>query len=137
MPAAAAIFDRELKAVANDSALYGFQVDTAGITNGCIDQLIQMPFFPELAYNNTYGVQFIPEAAYEDSLANYTKSGGCRDLINQCRALGDEGDPDWSGSNETVNAACQEATTYCEINVSYAFDALSDVSPLCTPINKS
>lgn len=128
MPAAAAIFDQELKAVANDSALHGFQVDTAGITNGCIDQLVQMPFFPEQAYNNTYGVQFVPESVYEESRANFTKEGGCRDLINRCRNLGEEGDANWSGANETVNAACQEATTYCELNVAYAFDALANVS---------
>jgi len=37
------------------------QVDTAIITNGCIDELSQGEWYPHLAYNNTYGIEVIPE----------------------------------------------------------------------------
>lgn len=37
------------------------QVDTAIINNGCIDQLYEAEWYPQLAYNNTYGIQVIPE----------------------------------------------------------------------------
>lgn len=75
--------------------------------------LYQVPGWPSLAYNNTDDHPFISHAEYESALHNFTKPGGCRDLIEQCRALGQEGDPDWNGNNATVNKVCVLATDYC------------------------
>jgi hypothetical protein len=66
-----------------------------------------------MAYNNTYSLEVIPKAVYEEALNNYTKPGGCQDLILQCRELGDTYDPDQVAINGTVNAACDEAFAYC------------------------
>jgi len=104
-------------------------MDTLGITNGCIDQLYHTPSYPEYAYNNTYGVQFIPEPIYKEAVLNFTKPGGCKDLTLQCRELGEQGDPDWTGNNATVNTACDLATEYCFVYVAGAFIALNNVSP--------
>jgi len=88
-----------------------------GITNGAIDLGQSMPFYPEYAFNNTYKKPLISEDMYLGAKNNYTKEGGCQDLIARCRALGREGDPASKGNNETVNTACQLATSYCMIYV--------------------
>ena len=94
-----------------------WSIDNMGITNGAIDLGQSMPFYPEYAFNNTYNKPLISEDMYLGAKNNYTKEGGCQNLIARCRALGKEGDPDFKGNNETVNTACQLATSYCMINV--------------------
>lgn len=86
---------------------------TLGLTNACVDQLVSGSTYPEMSYNNTYGVHFIPESFYEGELHNFSKPNGCIDLIKNCRALGEAGDPDWTRANATVNAACILATQWC------------------------
>jgi hypothetical protein len=87
-------------------------LDTLGLTNGCIDSKIEGPFYPEYAFNNTYGLQVIPESVYLDAKNNMTKEGGCLDLIDQCRTLAIY-DSENLGTNDTINAACALATQYC------------------------
>jgi hypothetical protein len=111
-----------------------FTLDTIGVTNGCIDMIHQGPLYPQFAYNNTYGFEAIPKVVYEEASANFTKPGGCRDLILRCRELGKIGDPGFVGNNETVNEACVDATKYCSAYVLGAYDALSNVwSPFLLP----
>ena len=85
-----------------------------------------MEEFPEFAYNNTYDVRFTSEMVYHEAMDNITKPDGCLALINECRQLSNVSDPSFSGSNQTVNEACQTAFDYCEL-VIFAFDALNDV----------
>ncbi|ORX94028.1 Alpha/Beta hydrolase protein [Clohesyomyces aquaticus] len=100
-------------------------LDTLGLTNACIDSRIEAPFYPEMAFNNTYGFQAIPENIYQEARNNMTKKGGCMDLLDQCRALGKVSDPDNVGNNDTVNAACGLATGYCFEFVQGAYTAVS------------
>ncbi|KAJ5986490.1 Carboxypeptidase S1 [Penicillium sp. IBT 35674x] len=88
-------------------------LDTLGIINGCVDLLVQAPTYPVMAYNNTYGIETINKTVYEEALNAWSKPGGCKDLITDCRALAAEGDPQMYGNNETVNKACQKANTFC------------------------
>ncbi len=88
-------------------------MDTLGITDGCVDILISTPSYPDYAHNNTYGLQLFSDAVSEGTTQNFTKPSGCRDLIKECRALGEQGDPEWIGNNNTVNQACTLATQYC------------------------
>ena len=76
-----------------------------------------------MAYNNTYDLQVISEAAYNEALLNFTKPGGCRDLVEQCQALGRIHDPEEVAINATVNELCFEATAYCSQYVVGAYDA--------------
>jgi hypothetical protein len=63
-------------------------IETIGLINGCTDILSSGAFYPEQAYNNTYGIQAITEDVYEASkLAYYQEPGGCRSLTETCRAL--------------------------------------------------
>ena len=43
----------------------------------------------------------------------YYGEGGCRDRINNCRALSLEYDPTQRGVNTSVNEICQDAETFC------------------------
>ncbi|EAW12632.1 putative carboxypeptidase S1 [Aspergillus clavatus NRRL 1] len=92
-------------------------LDTLGIINGCVDLLTQAPFYPAMAYNNTYGIEAINQTVYERAMRAWSKPGGCRDLIVRCRELAAEGDPAMHGGNETVNAACRVANNYCNNQV--------------------
>jgi hypothetical protein len=99
---------------------------TLGMTNACIDQLYSGPQYPVFAYNNTYGVHFIPESVAEAEVHNMTKPDGCADLIQQCRELGNIGDPEWIGTNDTVNEACNLATDWCTAYVTGGLPGLTN-----------
>ena len=103
-------------------------VDSVGWTNGCVDLLYQGEWYPEQAYNNTYDLQVIPKAVYEQSLHNFTKAGGCRDQILECRSLGDKHDPDFLGISKKTNTACINALVYCFEYVSGGYSAYSNRS---------
>lgn len=103
-------------------------VETVGWTNGCVDMLYQGEWFPEQAYNNTYGLQVITKEVYEEALQNFTMPGGCRDQITECRRLGDLYDPDQVNSNANVTEACVGATVYCFAYVLGAYEAASNRS---------
>lgn len=103
-------------------------ISTVGWTNGCVDMLYQGEWFPEQAYNNTYGLQVITKDVYEEALQNFTKPGGCRDQITECRRLGNLYDPDQLNSNSNVTDACIAATIYCFGYVLGAYEAASNRS---------
>lgn len=103
-------------------------VDALGITNACVDLMPSIAGYPEFAYNNTYGIPFGNKSLYEEAMYNATKPDGCLDLVAACRALGLEGDPDFTGRNTTVNEICMEAFAFCESNVIQSFPELNQVS---------
>ncbi|KAE8330581.1 Alpha/Beta hydrolase protein [Aspergillus sergii] len=92
-------------------------IDTLSIHNGCSDITTQGAFYPEYAYNNTYGVQAITETQYEEAKYNWTKPGGCLDMAVQCQELAQKLDPYNFGNNAEVNDACFAADEYCYENV--------------------
>lgn len=112
----------------NDSHAKKFHLGTLGITNGCIDSKIQVMAYPEFAYNNTYGIQVISKEVYEVAMKNITKEGGCYDLIDQCRALQTEKDPEQLGNDIEVNTACVAATELCFNDIQGAYTAASSRS---------
>jgi carboxypeptidase C (cathepsin A) len=117
-------FERQnVKIEAGDLKGRCLKLGTAVITNGEIDFLYQTETYPSMAHNNTYSFEAITEEAYVESITNYTKPGGCRDLIQQCRELGELSDPDEVGLNETVNDLCASATGYCYKYVLGAYGA--------------
>ncbi|KAK5688402.1 hypothetical protein LTS10_000380 [Elasticomyces elasticus] len=94
-------------------------VDTIGFTNGCIDFPYQAAGWPQMAHNNTYGLEIINKTVYEEAMAAVIE---CNTLVSECRELGELSDPEQFATNETVNGICEEATTYCYYNVSGPFD---------------
>ncbi|RDW78733.1 putative carboxypeptidase S1 [Aspergillus mulundensis] len=121
-PSFTAFFQEQNEKIANGSLTsagesHYIHLDTLGIINGCIDLLVQSPSYPEIAYNNTYGIEAINETIYDFAMNAWSKPGGCRDQIIRCRELAAEGDPYMYGNNRTVNAACSAADSYCGNNV--------------------
>ncbi|KAL8825675.1 MAG: hypothetical protein Q9170_007707, partial [Blastenia crenularia] len=122
-PAFTAFFEEQNMRIANKSISeegdeYIIHLDTLGIVNGCVDLLIQEPYYPEFAYNNTYGIQSINQSLYQGALDNFNRPDtGCKALILKCQALATEGDPNATGNNDTVNQACSDANIYCTNNV--------------------
>jgi carboxypeptidase C (cathepsin A) len=57
-----------------------------GIVNGCVDDLVQAPYYPSMAVNNTYSLTAINPTLATLASGSFSASGGCRDQINQCRA---------------------------------------------------
>ena len=118
-PAITAFFEEQNMRIANGSInttgdTHPIHLDTLGIINGCVDLLTQALAYPEIAYNNTYGIQAIDKNLYQDAVNSFNRPGdGCKDLILKCRRLADEGDPDFTGNNDTVNSACSDADSYC------------------------
>lgn len=86
------------------------RLDTVGIVNGCIDILTQMPSYPHMAYNNTYGVQVINDTEYTAAINSFP---ACRSQVEACRSLAAEQDPSGLGNVEEVNKACSDAYYYC------------------------
>lgn len=119
-PATTAFFEEQNERIANQSiseqgSTYVIHLDTLGIINGCVDLLTQELAYLTMAYNNTYGIQAINESLYQQGVDAFNEpETGCRDLIMTCRSLAAQGDPDFIGTNDTVNSACQDATQFCQ-----------------------
>ncbi|TKA68290.1 hypothetical protein B0A55_04291 [Friedmanniomyces simplex] len=94
----------------NGSSVIELPIDTIGFTNGCVDLLYQAEFYPQMAYNNTYGLQVINETVYEAAMAALPD---CLQLVRECRSLSQQYDPDQFANNETVNAVCNNAVSSC------------------------
>lgn len=89
-------------------------LDTLGIINGCADFCTQAPYWVEMAYNNTYGIQFITKEDYEHAMDSYYKPGGCKDAYTKCHTLEQQLDPEDYGNVEEVNAACMAVGDICK-----------------------
>ncbi|KAJ9243607.1 hypothetical protein DTO207G8_1686 [Paecilomyces variotii] len=117
-PSFTAFFQEQNEKIQNgtlkgDGETHYIHLDTLGIINGCVDLLEQQLSYPEFAYNNTYGIQAINESVYNAAVDAWSRPGGCKDLIVECRNLAAEGDSGLNGSNATVNEACQKANSFC------------------------
>lgn len=125
-PAYAAYFESQNKAIQNGTLKengdgYILNLDTLGIINGCVDMLVQEPSYPEIAYNNTYGIQAISETLYNESLNAFMMQDGCRDKINNCRSIAAQQDPTNQGNSGQVDSVCSEAADYCSTEVEGAY----------------
>ncbi|KAI1780248.1 serine carboxypeptidase [Hypoxylon cercidicola] len=122
-PEFAAFFEEQNQKIENgtwndtDGENYIINFDTLILINSCIDRQIQWPAYPHIAYNNTYGLETVNETVYLAMVDALERPGGCRDQINDCRALAYTYDPDNIGINETVNRVCSNAESFCSSNV--------------------
>lgn len=65
-------------------------LDTIGLVNACVDLETQLPHYPQMAYNNLYGIKAISEEEHETSLAAWPQ---CKNLTRTCRSMTEEMDP--------------------------------------------
>ncbi|KAI1954936.1 hypothetical protein LOZ12_000816 [Ophidiomyces ophidiicola] len=90
---------------------------TLGIMQGCIDDLVQNPYYPIFAYNNTYGLRALSSNDVTAFHKRFYQPGGCKDQVEACRASVRSLDPDNLGNVDRVNAACFQATVTCNTDV--------------------
>jgi carboxypeptidase C (cathepsin A) len=109
-PTTAAFFQTQNEKIANGTTAPGdrfdIHLDTLGIINGCVDVLSMQQSYPNIAYNNTYGLQTISQSDYEGAMALF---GQCAEAIAECRALASQFDPTNQGGNIRVDDACSNA----------------------------
>lgn len=89
------------------------KLTSLGIINGLVDHLIQTPSLPKFAYNNTYGIQAIDQTTQLNALSDFSASGGCKDLITQCRDSMTAHDPHGEGDDGATNKICERANEAC------------------------
>jgi carboxypeptidase C (cathepsin A) len=85
-------------------------IDTVGIVNGCIDMLTQVPFYPKMAKNNTYGLDLMSDEAYAAAVKSFPK---CKVLTEACQSAAYRLDPMNTGANDEVNQECKKAFDFC------------------------
>ncbi|KKY16990.1 putative carboxypeptidase s1 [Phaeomoniella chlamydospora] len=95
------------------------QIDlvSLGIINGCIDDLVQGPFYPKFAYSNTYSIQALSLVDEQTAANAFLATNGCQQLIKSCRSQADSSDTDNKGDVANVNAICYQATATCASEV--------------------
>ncbi|KAK7569886.1 Alpha/Beta hydrolase protein [Phyllosticta citricarpa] len=93
-------------------------LNTLGIGNGVIDELIQTPHYPEFAVNNTYGIKGINDTEYGFAKFALNRKGGCLDQIRDCRRT--------NLTSPTERAICAQAANMCRDNVEGVYESLSD-----------
>lgn len=118
-PSFAAFFQKQNERIADGELgeYHPIHLDTLGVLNGCVDLLTQAPYYPQMAYNNTYGLETINRTSFEGAMHAWSKPGGCKDRILECRRQASQGDPDMTGHNATVNKVCSDASDFCSNKV--------------------
>lgn len=120
-PAMAAFFQSQNSRRQTDLEFANSTVEVSlvslGIINGWIDLLVQTPYHPKFAYENTYSIEAISQLEELNALSAYGNTDGCQQQTSTCRAQEAALDPQGYGNVDVVNQACSEAQTYCQTNV--------------------
>lgn len=109
-PAFASYFEEQNEAIANGQAANGtlaIRLQSVGIIDGLVDDLIQDYYYPLFAYNNTYDIELIDQTTQLNALNNYTYQ--CLPAIQSCRSAA----VDPYGDNEDTNQLCESAQWTC------------------------
>lgn len=110
-PVFASYFEQQNQAIVNgqlpNSSTLAIRLQSIGILNGQIDDLIQNRYFAEFAYNNTYGIQAISQTSQINALTNFTNT--CVPAIQACRSAGSS----LYGDDAESNRLCEAAQYTC------------------------
>ncbi|KID67648.1 carboxypeptidase S1, partial [Metarhizium hybridum] len=89
------------------------RLSSLGIVNGCIDQEVQVPFYPIFANDNTYKYKALSDEAAAYYGRRFSAPGGCKDKVQQCAAVAMAQDPAGQGNQPEANRLCDAANTAC------------------------
>lgn len=87
------------------------QLESVGIINGLVDDLIQDYYYPFFAYNNTYGIQAINQTQELNDINTYTSE--CAPQISACQSAQASTDPLGYGDVNSTDATCSAAQKTC------------------------
>lgn len=108
---------RRLNGSLSQNGTLEIHLASLGIVNGCVDDLIQSPYYPYMAVNNSYGLTTINPTRAELALRSFDAPGGCKSLIEQCRLAVSLQDPNHEGDVPSVNNLCATAYSTCSAKV--------------------
>lgn len=89
------------------------ELDTLIIISGCIDPIMYYSF-PDIIWDNTYGLQLLNETIRNNMLYDLHQPNGCLAKFWQCGNASQLYDPVNGGVNRTVNEICKDATHFCD-----------------------
>ncbi len=97
------------------------QLRSVGIIQGCIDDLIQAPYYPRFATNNTFGIQAMSATNALNAAGSFLEPGGCQELITSCRDNATSMDPNNEGDVDAVSQLCKAAQSSCTTNLAQPY----------------
>ncbi|KAK4503278.1 hypothetical protein PRZ48_006706 [Zasmidium cellare] len=110
-PVFATYFEEQNAAIASgqlpSNSTLPIKLQSLGIMNGLVDDLIQDYYFADFAYNNTYGIEIISRTDQLNALNLF--SNQCQPAIQSCRMA----NQDLFGDNEQANKLCEAAQWTC------------------------
>ena len=114
-PVFATYFEEQNEARRNgtvpSNSTLAIQLQTVGIINGKIDDLVQDYYYPFFAYNNTYGIEAISQVEELNELSEFTSD--CMSQINDCRSTVTFTDAEDNGDVDATNDLCSQALVTC------------------------
>ena len=122
-PAFANFFEQQNQRRRNGSipsnSTLAINLESVGIMNGLVDDLIQDYYYPLFAYNNTYGIEAISSTVELNTISQY--SAQCVTAIQSCRAAMNSTDAEGYGDVASTNTLCEAAQLTCaNTTASYA-----------------
>ncbi|GIZ40957.1 hypothetical protein CKM354_000427700 [Cercospora kikuchii] len=97
------------------------ELDTLLLISGFIDPDTYLSY-PELVWNNTYGLQLVNKTVRDEMIDSLYKKDGCLEQTWKCGNTSQLYDPDSRGINATVNKICADAGDFCGYNVQRRFN---------------
>ncbi|KAJ3496145.1 hypothetical protein NLG97_g2868 [Lecanicillium saksenae] len=61
-------------------------LDTLGIINGIVDEVLQEEAYISFPVNNTYGITVFNQSLHDELMHNFTRPGGCKEQISACQS---------------------------------------------------
>ncbi|KAK0629150.1 Alpha/Beta hydrolase protein [Bombardia bombarda] len=104
---------RQNGSLANSTTL-DIRLVALGIVNGCVDDLVQGPYYTTMAVNNSYGLQLLSPVRAALANGSFYAPSGCQDLTQQCQQQVAALDPNNATNVKTVNSLCGAATMTCQ-----------------------
>lgn len=99
------------------SKILEIRLDSVGIIQGCVDDLVQGRFYPIFANNNTYSIRAISLSDQQASANSFLSADGCQQLIQSCRTAAASMDSENVGDVAAVNQKCRTAQISCNNNL--------------------
>ena len=103
-------FYEQNEAITNGTAKgKSFTFNSLGIINGIIDEMIQAPYYPVMAMNNTYGIKTVNDTVYNYMNFALNMNNGCLFQVAECAYT--------NRTSLADLAICTEAEDMCRDNV--------------------
>jgi len=123
-PAIAHKFWTKNKSTSSVAGMLHINLAGLAVGNGLTDPMVQYPYYPEMAYNNSHGMKVVTRETYDAMKEAVPK---CVKLIEQCNA----------GTSIVNKFACQTAFVLCSVGLTSPYQVTGlnpyDIRKQCGP----